>query len=63
MTSKYSKWNVSATTYRIFIILKTQAYGNKPTFKISQNKDNIIWKMTSKYEKLNISADWINGSF
>ena len=53
MTSKYEKWNISATSGRILVI------GIKPECTNVSNKDNLQWKMTSmtsNYEQWNFSA-------
>ena len=61
MTSKYSKWNISATRSSSYLELKL----TKPKPKIVQTEDNPQWNTTSKYQKWNISAttDCFIGSF
>ena len=56
MTSKYDKWNISATTGRILLKFETEAIGINSECKQVSNEDDIQRKKTSKYEKWNISA-------
>jgi hypothetical protein len=41
MTQKYLKWNVSATTDRIFLKFENFAEGNKSKLKIPCNEDKL----------------------
>ena len=48
-TSKYLKWNLSATNGQILAKFETLALVTKPKFTDTSNEDDIQWKMTSKY--------------
>ena len=45
-TSKYSKWNISATAYMIILKFETWAYMNKPYYA-NPSKEDISNGMTT----------------
>ena len=55
MTSKYEKWNISATTGQILPEFETEAIGNKSECTKVSHEDNLLTKddfqqkTTSKY--------------
>ena len=44
MTSKYEKWNITATTGRILLKFETSANWNKPEETGVSNEDDLQWR-------------------
>jgi hypothetical protein len=53
-TSKYEKWNISATTGLILLKFETYANGIKPECTKVINEDDLHWKTTSNEDDLQI---------